>query len=131
MNVMWDMRRKKWIFIAPIALLAMVAIAFIGGTIVQLLWNWLLPSLFGWRQITFWEAFGLLVLCRILFGRTGHMGSRSNMRRRIEERVEQRMADRWDRMTPEERERFRQGVRSRYDACSPAGDRKDNEGATL
>ena len=128
---MWDMRRKKWIFIAPIALFAMVAIAFIGGTIVQLLWNWLLPSLFGWRQITFWEALGLLVLCRILFGRTGRMGSRSSMRRRIEERVEQRMSDRWDRMTPEERERFRQGVRSRYEACPPSGDRKDNEGATL
>lgn len=128
---MWNMRRKKWIFIAPIALLAMVAIAFIGGTVVQLLWNWLLPSLFGWRQITFWEALGLLVLCRILFGRVGRGGSRSHMRRRIEERVEQRMADRWDRMTPEERERFRQGVRSRYDACPPSGGRRDNESATL
>ena len=128
---MWDMRRKRWFFIAPIALFAMVAIAFIGGTVVQLLWNWLFPSLFGWRQITFWEAFGLLVLCRILFGRVGHMGSRSGMRRRIEERVEQRMADRWDRMTPEERERFRQGVRSRHDWCPPAGERKDNDGATL
>lgn len=128
---MWDMRRRKWIFIAPIAAIAIVAIAVIGGAIVQYLWNWLFPSLFGWRQITFWEAFGLLVLCRILFGRGGHGVSRSNIRRRIEERVEQRMADRWDRMTPEERERFRQGVRSRYDARPPGSDRKDNEGATL
>ncbi len=128
---MWDMRRTKWIFIAPIAAVAVVAIAFIGGAIVQYLWNWLLPSLFGWRQITFWEALGLLVLCRILFGRGGHGPSRSSIRRRIEDRVEQRMADRWDRMTPEERERFRQGVRSRFDACRPPDGRKDNEGATL
>ena len=128
---MWNMGRKKWFFIGPIALVAMAGIAFLGGWIVEHLWNWLFPSLFGWRLITFWEALGLLVLCRILFGRVGRGGSRSHMRRRIEERVEQRMADRWDRMTPEERERFRQGVRSRPDWCPPSGDRKDNEGATL
>ncbi len=128
---MWDMRRKKWLFIAPVALVAIVLITLIGGEIVQRLWNWLLPSLFGWRQITFWEALGLLVLSRILFGRSGHGGTRSSIRRRIEERVEQRMADRWDRMTPEERERFRQGVRSRYDAGAPTSGRKDNEPTTL
>ena len=38
---------------------------------VRLLWNWLLPSLFGWRLITFWQALGILVLCRILFGGLG------------------------------------------------------------
>jgi hypothetical protein len=35
------------------------------------LWNWLLPPLFGWRQITFWQALGILALCRILFGGFG------------------------------------------------------------
>ena len=45
----------------------------IGGEIVRLLWNWLLPPLFGWRQITFWQALGLLALCRILFGGFGCM----------------------------------------------------------
>jgi len=42
-----------------------------GGEIVLHLWNWLLPSLFGWREITFWQAVGLLALCRILFGGFG------------------------------------------------------------
>src|SRR5207249_5395152 len=41
---------------------------------------------------------------------------RSNMRRRIDERVRQRMDERWEKMTPEEREKFRQGLRGR---CSP------------
>lgn len=126
---MWAMRRK-WFFIAPFALVAMVAIAFLGGWIVEQLWNWLFPSMFGWRVITFWQALGLLVLCRILFGRVGRGGSRSHMRRRIEERVEQRMADRWDRMSPEERERFRQGVRSRHDWCPPERDQKQG-GSTI
>ncbi len=61
----------------------------IGGEVVRQLWNWLLPPLFGWRQITFWQALGLLALCRILFGGFGGRGShRSNIRRRMAERWE-------------------------------------------
>jgi hypothetical protein len=99
--------RRRWIFIVPAAILGMLLFAFIGGQVVKLLWNWLLPPLFGWRQITFWQALGLLALCRILFGGFGRHGShRSSFRRRI--------AERWEHMTPEERERFRQGVRGRW-----------------
>jgi uncharacterized membrane protein len=94
--------RKKWMFIAPLALLGMVLFTFIGGEVVLRLWNWLMPPLFGWHQVTFWQALGLLVLCRILFGGLGLNGrGRNGMRRR--------MAERWERMTPEERERFREG----------------------
>jgi hypothetical protein len=42
-----------------------------GGIAVQLLWNWLLPAIFDVRRVTFWEALGLLALCRILFGGFG------------------------------------------------------------
>jgi len=107
------MRKKKLLWIAPLAILAMALFIAIGGEVVRLLWNWLLPTLFAFRQITFWQALGLLVLCRILFGGLGIRGShRSNMRRRLEER----MAERWDRMTPEEREKWRQSFRGR---CGP------------
>ena len=64
------------------------------------LWNWLLPALFGWPQITFWQALGLLALCRILFG-----GSAA--RRPPRTHFRRRMAERWEQMTPEERERMR------------------------
>jgi hypothetical protein len=87
--------RRKWVFLAPLAILGMLLFAFIGGEVVKQLWNWLLPPLFGWRQVTFWQALGLLALCRILFG--GHV-YRSNSRRR----------------TPEERERFRHAMRERF-----------------
>ena len=100
-------RLKRLIWIAPLAILGMVVFIAIGGEIVLHLWNWLLPPLFGWRQITFWQALGLLALCRILFGGFGWHGPvRSNVRRRMEERCEN--------MTPEERERFRQGMRDRW-----------------
>jgi hypothetical protein len=99
---------------APLAILAMVVFVTVGGVVVRLLWNWLLPPLFGLRAVTFWEALGILALCRILFGGFGFRGSdRSSARRRIRERVEERMAERWEHMTPEERERFRQGMRDR------------------
>ncbi len=99
--------RRRWIFIVPAAILGMLLFTFIGGELVKLLWNWLLPPLFGWREVTFWQALGLLALCRILFGGLGLHGSgRSNVRRR--------MAERWEHMTPEERERFRQGMRGRW-----------------
>ena len=71
------------------------------------LWNWLLPPLFGWHAITFWQGLGLLVLCRILFGGFGgHGKDRSHWRRE--------RGARWERMTPEEREKFRQGMRARW-----------------
>src|SRR5216684_478809 len=82
---------KKWIWMAPLAILAIPVFMFIGGELVMHLWNWLLPPLFGWRQITFWQAIGLLALCRILFGGFGCRGfSRSHFRHR--------MAERWERM---------------------------------
>ena len=52
-------------------ILAIALFITIGGEIVMHLWNWLLPALFGWREITFWQALGILVLCRILFGGLG------------------------------------------------------------
>jgi len=114
-------RQRRILFIAPLALLGMAVFIFVGGEIVLRLWNWLLPSLFGWRQITFWQALGLLALCRILFGGFGFHGrGRSNMRRRMEERCKN--------MTPEERERFRQGMRARWGfGPPPASEPKGSE----
>ena len=66
-----------------------IAIAFVlfillGGVVVQWLWNWLLPDIFGLRAVTFWEALGLLALCRILFGSFGRSGG--HQRRRSDRR---------------------------------------------
>src|SRR3954465_5721657 len=99
--------RRRMIFIVPAALLGIVLFTFIGGEAVRLLWNWLLPPLFGWRQITFWQAIGLLALSRILFGGLGMHGGRSNYSAgRFADRGSDRMADRfaqrWQQMTAEE-----------------------------
>lgn len=96
------MKRKWLFFVAPLAIAAFV---WIGGELVMHLWNWLLPALFGWRMITFWQAIGLLVLCRILIGGWGGSGSPGRHRARKH--------GRWEHLTPEEHEHFREWMRTR------------------
>jgi uncharacterized membrane protein len=120
-------RATRMMIIAPLAILAMVIFTFIGGEVVKLLWNWLAPMLFGLRLITFWQAIGLLALCRILFGGFGmggggHRNSRGMRGRtdgRIRERIRERMEDRWEELTPEQRERFRHERHDRGGQTTP------------
>ena len=98
---------KRVILIAPLAIVGMVVFVFVGGTIVQQLWNWLLPAIFGWREVTFWQALGMLALCRILFGGLGWHGSHHS-------RMRQGVDGRCGHVTPEERERFRERLRERF-----------------
>lgn len=96
------MRRKNLVWIVPLAIIGMALFTFIGGEVVKALWNWLLPPLFGFPAVTFWQAVGLLVLSRILFGGPFMQGNRS------------RWSHRKDHLSPEERERFRQRMRERW-----------------
>lgn len=107
--------RRKLILLAPLVLLGLALFIGLGGYVVMLLWNWLLPPLFAWHTITFWQAVGLLALCRILFSGFGMHGSPGSRMRR-------RMAERWDHLTPEERERIRQGMREWWGFGPPAGE---------
>jgi hypothetical protein len=98
-------------------LLALAGVA-AAGLVVMLLWDWLAPALFGWPQIHFLQALGLLVLTRLLFG-----GLRGRHNRGAHWR--QRMEARWNDMTPDERERFRAGMHcgwKRGRSAQPASD---------
>jgi len=83
-------------------LFAVVAVTVLGF-VVMTLWNGLMPDLFGWRLISFGQALGLLILTRLLLGGF-HGGPGRHMHWRG------RMKERWERMTPEEREKFRGGM---------------------
>jgi hypothetical protein len=103
--------------IAVVLVAPLVAALF--GAVVRLLWNWLMPALFGLPAVTFWQALGLLVLSWILFGgrrgfaagsarwSPGGLGRRSRWRR-------------WREMNPQQRAALRQAL----DRCweRPAGD---------
>ncbi len=101
------MRRK--IVLAPLAILGLLLVSFLGGEIVMRLWNWLVPGLFGLHAINFWQALGLLILSRILFGSHG-FGRRCGRGR---------LHDKWEKMSPEDRDRFREGMRSRFGHPQP------------
>jgi hypothetical protein len=55
-------------FMKIIGLIAMViALWFLVVWIVMLLWNWLMPMIFGLTTLNYWESFGLFALCGALF----------------------------------------------------------------
>jgi Ca2+/H+ antiporter, TMEM165/GDT1 family len=78
------------------------------GGVVMLLWNAVLPSLVGVKEIGYWQSVGLLILCRILFGsfrpRRGkprHMGPSPQLREKLMN------------MSDEERKAFKEEMRRR------------------
>ena len=100
--------RNFWIKRAIFIPIAIAAGVFIFGSVVMLLWNNLLPAIFGITTITFWQAIGLLVLSKILFGGFkgrwgGHRGGG----------WKHELHEKWHTMTPEEREKIKQEWRSR------------------
>jgi hypothetical protein len=100
----WVLRGLKILLIGALA-------ATVFSFVVMWLWNWLMPVIFGLHAISFWQALGLLVLSKILFGGFhGRHGFGGHWR--------QRMMERWEQMTPEEREKFRAGMRR---GCGPFG----------
>ena len=54
--------------------LAAGAFALAFGWFVMLLWNWLMPAVFGLGAITYWQAFGIVVLAKLIFGAVGGRG---------------------------------------------------------
>ena len=79
---------------------------------VMSLWNWLMPAIFGVHAITYWQTLGLMLLCWVLFGGLrGGRGSRHGW--------EHGMRRRWERMSPEEREEFLKGLRTRWGGPPP------------
>lgn len=74
----------KIIGLAIIGLLGITALGFIFGFVLMLLWNSLMPELFGLKTITYWQGIGLFILARILLGGFGgdKSSSHSNNKRK-------------------------------------------------
>jgi hypothetical protein len=107
------MRRGGRRVLKGLAILAIVLILVpLVGVVVMWLWNMLVPALFHGPVLSFWQAVGLLVLCRILFGGLrGHRGGHGHW-------AGHRMRERWEQMTPEERAALRERMLNR---CGRSG----------
>ena len=89
---------KKVIF--KFTLKFIVAIAAFGA-VTMLLWNALLPDILGVASINIWQAFGLLILTRLLFG-----GMNANKMMHKNHEHFHHIYDKWKAMTPEEQKKF-------------------------
>ena len=107
-------------------------IMFFGGAVllaalcvvVMLLWNWLIPEIFGLAVINFWQALGLFALSRILFGGFGRRGMMMGGMHHHKNPIH----DKWMKMTPEQRKEFI-NRRRRFGFGQPFGrERFDVEG---
>jgi len=70
-----------------------VLMAFLFGFLVKILWNSLMPAIFGLPAITYWQAFGLIILAKLLFGSFGHHHDHKKHSDHIHHKVE----DKWHR----------------------------------
>ncbi len=91
----------------PIFLLIPIALFFAVGIIIMLLWNCLIPAIFGLKAITYLQALGIFLLSRILFGSFGFWNKKppfanSNFREKMMN------------MTEEERQQFKEEWKSRF-----------------
>ena len=60
--------RSKHKKLIPLFILGGICLVFLVGWIVQLLWNATIIEIFNVKEITYWQAFMIIILCKILFG---------------------------------------------------------------
>jgi len=106
-------RVVRWTAIGVAAFVGVIAVMGLVGLAVMLLWNQLVPLLFRGPALSYWQALGLLILCRMLFG--GLRGGHGRWRQR-------RWRERWEQMSPEERARLRESVLHRCGRARPPGE---------
>jgi len=95
--------KKFWIKKGLMILVFGAAAVALFSFIVMSLWNNILVGVIGVKIISFWQALGILVLSKILFGGFHGRGGRFRGGLAWKEKMKQR----WDKMTPEEREKFK------------------------
>ena len=100
-----NFNKKKFHPVKILAITSMVVL-FVGvaGGVVMFLWNTIIPDVTGWKPLTFWQAVGILILFKILFGGIGQ-GSGRHHRRRSRWRE---MRHKWKNMNPAERKEMKE-----------------------
>ena len=113
--------KRGWKIIGCVILGALFVIAITYVT--MLLWNWLVPVLFNGPVIHYWQAFGLLVLSKILFSGKGGWG---NHYRGCDSHRAHAWKNKLSSMTPEEREAFKKKLKDKW--CSYDRSSEDQSG---
>ncbi len=110
------MKRGSWILKG--VLLGVIVIGVLG-LVTQMLWNWLVPTLFGAPMITIWQALGLLLLSKILLwpiGKRHYKGQNSGY-----------WKQKWSGMTDEEKALFRKKMKEKCGWGTPFQSQKPTD----
>jgi hypothetical protein len=99
---------KARFILFPIGAAAILALI---SFVVMQLWNNLLPVILHVSAITFWQAMGIFVLCKILFG--FGKGGKPAWARGDSPWMRRKMEERFKNMDPEEKERFKAKLKDR------------------
>ena len=88
--------------------LAAAAYVLVFGWVVMYLWNLILPEATGVKPLTYWQAIGLLVLCKVLFGGFGHRGRRwESKKARWRDKWQGKWRQKWKNLSEEERQEMK------------------------
>jgi hypothetical protein len=96
-------RNRKKFFLIPFGIAALLALV---SYVVMLLWNNLLPEILHVGTITFWQAMGIFILCKLLFGFGKGSGGGPWGRRKMMERC--------NNMTPDEKQAFKNEMKRKF-----------------
>jgi hypothetical protein len=102
------MKREFFVKKIPLILLFVFVFLVLLGFIIMALWNNILVPVLHISSINFWQALGIFLFSKILFG-----GFHGPWRGRLRNNWKERMKEKWNKMTPEEQEKFKQDWRSR------------------
>jgi hypothetical protein len=95
-------------FLIPFFVLGAIALFALA---VFELWNGVLTDVLGVKMITYWQALGILALAKILFGGFPCRGGRGRFGPPWHRHP---MMERWDSLSPEQRDEMREEMRRRF-----------------
>ncbi|HEY8344620.1 MAG TPA: hypothetical protein VIL66_05415 [Bacillota bacterium] len=93
-------RGMRIVGIAILGILSATCFGLLFGLIIRALWNWLMPAVFGLPMINYWQAFGLILLTRLLVGTIGFRGEAGkggHLHERWDDDEEWKWTCKWDR----------------------------------
>lgn len=111
--------RKFWFIKIPVMILLFITLI---SAVLMALWNWLMPMIFGLPTLTFWQAAGLLLLSKILFGlgRGGGPGRHGPPFKR-------HFKEHWTHMSDEQREKWKRRFADKWCPVEPEENKDNNK----
>ena len=94
---------KRFAFFVPLIIILIFGLGFV----VQYLWNALLPEIIGVGTVTYWQAMGILVLSKILFGGFNGGKDKKSKRKNCKKGKISDLKEKWEQLDHEQKEKIK------------------------